>query len=454
MAASPTPEPNAERAKSDDGLRWTAFFQRSQIPIFLLNRRQQLVFVNRAWEALTGLPLGRVRGSLRRRREQRARPFEALKPLMRVLRPPREVLDGQTARIRRLSPRGQVSRGWWEIAFFPLGGGDQLHGVLGTIQLAPLPGAGPASPLPEKLVNLRLQRCHEYRLDHLHSELPAMQRVVEQVRLASQSSVPVLLVGEPGTGKQWVARTVHQLSEQREAPFVALDCSRLPALALEDVLLGEHQPAQRRGVVYLKEPASLSRDLQDQLCQWLSHGEEAEPNRWRVMAGCSVDPALELRAGRLREDLYCQLSLLTIALPPLRERLADLPFLTEQILRRLHGDTDRRITAVAPDALDLLHNHAWPGNLRELHAVLSAASRRARGDRIGLADLAAYLRPSVPVPERALPLKTLLAQVERRLIELALRQTKQNKSRAAELLAIWRPLLLRRMKALGIEEQA
>src|SRR5262249_45490035 len=140
-----------------------------------------------------------------------------------------------------------------------------------------------------------------------------------------------------------------------------------------------------------------------------------------------------------------------------RERLADLPNLTERMLARLNDGGERRIQGLATDAWELCREYSWPGNLRELQAVLADCHARATSDHITVADLPAFLRQAVRLdqmpaaqPDRPMPLDQLLEQAERRLIEVALRRARGNKSRAADILAIWRPRLLRRMEALGI----
>jgi DNA-binding NtrC family response regulator len=130
--------------------------------------------------------------------------------------------------------------------------------------------------------------------------------------------------------------------------------------------------------------------------------------------------------------------------------MADLPTLVERMLVRL-ADSKLALKGLRAEALDVLRGHLWPGNLQELHTVLAEACHQAQGERIELNDLPWYLRNPAPPPERTLPLDTLLKQVERRLILLALQKARNNKTRAAEILAIWRPRLLRRMEALGIE---
>jgi DNA-binding NtrC family response regulator len=326
-------------------------------------------------------------------------------------------------------------------------------GVLGKI--IPI-GAGPTffgQPLPEKLVALRQRHAAWYGLANLDTTSPAMQRVAEQVGLASRLRIPVLLIGEEGTGKQWLARTIHRESAERESVFVALDCKHLPVAALVRVLFGPGGWMQRgTATLYFREPAYLPREVQARLHEVLTGAAEGERPVPRVLAGCSSDPAADVGTGRLLDEWYCWLSPLTIRLPALRERLGDLPGLVRRLLQRAAGGMERAITGLSEEAWELLRGYSWPGNVRELNAVLADACARCQGEVIQASELPWYLRPSAPVVERPLPLDRLLEQVERRLISIALAMARGNKSRAAELLEIWRPRLLRRMEALGIEE--
>ena len=447
MAADPPVPPGA------DDFRWQGFFQRCEEPVFLLNSRRTILFVNRAWEALTGLPLAEARGLVcRRRREPRPNSPEILQ---HALAPPPEALAGKIACVRRLLSGGPAAPRWWDVTFFPFNGPQGLLGMLGRI----VPVAGqqpvPAPLLPERLVALRQGFRQAYCLGSLDSESPALRRVAQQVRLACQTRSPVLVLGEPGSGKEWIARTLHQESSGREQVFAALDCGKLPASALEAVLFGPLLLARASvGTVYLKDPQHLPRELQARIADLLTAGGPdaagSQAPMPRFLAGCSGDPLADAQAGRLLPDLHFALSPLTILVPPLRERLADLPMLIERMLGRL-AERQPPIKGLSAEALDVLRGHLWPGNLQELHTVLAEACHQAQGERIELSDLPWYLRNPAPPPERNLPLDTLLEQVERRLILLALRKARNNKSRAAEILAIWRPRLLRRMEALGID---
>jgi DNA-binding NtrC family response regulator len=172
-----------------------------------------------------------------------------------------------------------------------------------------------------------------------------------------------------------------------------------------------------------------------------------------LLAGFADDPRAEVLAGRLLEEFHCLLSTVTIHLPPLRERLADLPWLIDGFLGRTAPLYERPITGLSAEAVDVLRSYRWPGNLTELYEVVRGACFHAQGARVELADLPYHLRAAMAPAERTLPLDSLLEQVEARLIRLALRLTRNNKTRAAELLAIWKPRLLRRMEALGIKQE-
>jgi PAS domain S-box-containing protein len=485
MVKSAAPEPEKEnqqaasgkqQAASGNSIRWPAFFQHSSEAVFLLNRQRRLFYVNRAWEELTGRPASEVRGQVCKR--QVAAEPGSVEALAGALVPTPEVLAGQPGRVRRLlSCAGQESR-WCDLDFFPLRDEKGVVAILGKITAAPAEVAAATGPLPEELVTLRAAHAQHYRFEYLASSQAAgaapLRQIVDQARLASQTRVPVLIVGEPGTGKQWLARAIHYQGAAREAAFVALDCTHLPGGVLAGLLFGAGGLVWRPqiGTLYFQEPAHLPRDLQDRLIALAADSPSRGP---RLMAGVSNPAKWE---GQPPDDLHCALGTVRLDLPPLRGRpAADLPWLVERLLRRAASDSAGAIPGLTPEAWELVYTYRWPCNLRELYAVLADALAHARERRgpetraeretgaermesrsdrfIDAADLPAYLRlaagPGSP-PSRPLPLEHLLEQAERRLITLALRQTRGNKTRAADLLSVWRPLLLRRMKKLGIAD--
>jgi PAS domain S-box-containing protein len=443
-SAPPDPPPAAV-------FRWQAFFQHAPEPLFWLNHNHVLIHVNSAWEALAGLTAEEAKGLACRRKRPAAPEDEPRKVLAHALCPPPEVAAGAPGRVRRLVPGRAAAQRWWDVEFFPLRGPGGKAGVLGRVR--PVAGAetATAARLPERLMALRQRVAQRYGPELLTGAGPPMRRLADQVRLASRIPAPVLLVGEPGTGKRTLARVIHHLGPTCEHPFAALDCTRLPASAVAEVLFAGGPMA----TVYLKGPAHLPRELQQRLAALTAGAAEAlpeagGPRTLRVLAGCAA-PREDVRAGRLLEELYYALGTLIIDVPPLRERLPDLPVLVDRLLQRAQPSRETPVRGLTPEAWDVLRQHRWPGNVRELYAALAEARTRAAGPLLGVADLPASLRLAQapgPAPDRPLPLDHLLGQAERRLIRLALQRTHGHVQRAAELLGLTYHRLWRRMKAL------
>jgi PAS domain S-box-containing protein len=430
-----------------DTFRWQAFFQHAAQPMYLVNRRRRILFVNRAWEACTGLTLAEVRGRVCRRRSGTAS-LEKEDAILSVCAPPVDAMEGRSCQVRR---RAYGSANWWEIQFLPLAGTNELLGILGTIRVLAAPTDAPQA-LPEKLMALRDRHAARHRLDDLAVGSPTLQRLHEQARLAAQTRLPITLQGEAGAGKQWLARAIHCYGDQRQRYFACLDAERLPAALLGEVLFSPESRRIAFGTIYLREPARLPREWQGRLAETLNQREN--PEFPRLIVGFCRDPRLEIQAGRLLEEFYCAVSPITIVTPPLRERLAELPRFVEIFLQQARELHPHAVKTVGPETMNALRSHGWPENLRELHDVLAGACRRAKTERIELADLPFYLKQGALPAERRLPLDTLLEQVERRLIALALKLTQNNQTRAAELLEIWRPRLMRRMEKFGFKSEA
>ncbi|MGH7170826.1 MAG: sigma 54-interacting transcriptional regulator, partial [Gemmataceae bacterium] len=451
--------------------RWQAFFQRCAEPLFVLDRRRRLLFVNSAWEALTGIAKEQAHLLVCRRPRPVSADDSPEDILAHALTPPPEVPRGASGHVRRLLP-GPTPR-WWEVEFLPLLQEGEQGGYLILGRIRPIPAVEPMrdQPLSEKLVNLRQHRVERFGLDSWASSLPAMRRLLTQARLASQVTAPVLLIGEAGTGKQTLARTIHYLSPRGAGACVVLDCQYLPPAALAALLFGQDRrdggATGREGLaaVYLREPSYLPRDVQLLLCERIARGGDPGSEGAtgpRILAGCSLSPAQAVRSGKLLDELACALGTLVLEVPPLRERRADLPVLVERLLERACIGRAARVTSLSADAWAVFRGYSWPGNLRELYNVLRAACARAGVEQLRAADLPAELRRAVerehlpPRPvDRALPLEQLLEEAERRLIQLALQRVrghKAQKAQAARLLGIPRARLWRRMHALGIAD--
>jgi DNA-binding NtrC family response regulator len=310
-------------------------------------------------------------------------------------------------------------------------------------------------------------------------------------RVAAQD-VTVLITGESGTGKELVARAIYQHSARSKAPFLALNCAAIPENLLESELFGHERGAftgadRRRigkfeqcngGTVLLDEigdmpltlQAKILRLLQDQTFERLG-GNETIRTDVRLIASTHRDLRVRAAEDRFRPDLYYRLGVFTIHLPPLRERLDDLPVLVQHYLRRFSAELGRDVREIAPDALARLRGYSWPGNIRELQSVLRQALLRASGGvllsvflpelnkGIGLSRTSSSLEQSFDlerfIRQRLSPTTNDLAaethrEVDRLLMTLALEYTNGNHRDASRLLGISRQTMRMRLRTLGL----
>ena len=448
-------------------------WQLAREPIFWLDPALKLIWVNRAWEELTGFTAESVVG-LTCQAHGPTRAGDS-SDLAASFHPPPEAMAGRPAGSPTLIYHSGGERLWRRVEFWPFcDAQDRLLGLLGTVRPAEAQASVPDSEghrLHVELLETRRRLQEVYGLDSLIGSGPAHRRLLEQIRLAAGLTVPVLIVGEPGTGKRQVARTIHQQGSGRQKPLIAFDCEALPAELLERELFGASDPdaigttgfggARRPRLslgdgssLLIDEILSLPRDLQARLFEALDPGI-------RLMATTTTEPETALRAERLRPELYFALTTLVLHLSPLRERRDELPVLAQHFLERANQRGGPQRVGFSPDALSILMSYDWPGNLPELARVLEHAIARPPGEgpMIVAEDLPATIRgslgaafnpPAPPSPVK--PLDELLTEVERRLIETALRQSRSNKSRAAEILGISRPRLYRRIKELNLPD--
>ncbi len=289
---------------------------------------------------------------------------------------------------------------------------------------------------------------------------PEMQKIYHVVEQAAPTAASVLITGESGTGKELVAQTIHQLSPRAGFSFVALNCAAIPETLLESEIFGHEKgaftgAAERRqgcfeladrGTLFLDEigemtPATqvkLLRVLQERTFRRLG-GRNEQAVDVRVIAATNADPLEAVQNGKLREDLYYRLNVFALRLPPLRERKEDLPLLAQAFVTEFNTQNQKSIAGVDHEAMRILEQYGWPGNVRELRNVIERATILSAGPFIEPKHLPPALtgEPAAQqAPQLALPPGTTVAEAERRLIMMTLEHTRDNKTRAAEILGI------------------
>ena len=311
------------------------------------------------------------------------------------------------------------------------------------------------------------------RLEDIVGRSPQMLDVYKLVARVATTQSTVLVVGESGTGKELVARAIHSHSPRAASPFVAVNCTALTESLLESELFGHAKGAftgavsAKRGLfeeasggtLFLDEIGDVGGKMQAQLLRVLQEGEirrvggsEAIEVDVRVVAATNRDLEQDVKTGRFREDLYFRINVVTIRLPPLRERRDDVPLLVEHFLAKYASREGRAEAGIAPDAMAALQRHAWPGNVRELENVIERALALSKNGFVLRSDLPPEVAGATPPPPAGLvDDRPTLAELERRYIELILRETAGNKKRAAEVLGIDRRTLYRTLERTGAD---
>ena len=284
----------------------------------------------------------------------------------------------------------------------------------------------------------------------------SVYRIIEQ---AAPTAASVLISGESGTGKELIAQTIHELSPRATFPFVAINCAAIPETLLESEIFGHEKGAftgahdrrtgvfelAHRGTLFLDEIAEMQPATQVKLLRVLQErtfrrlgGRQEQTVDVRVIAATNVDPLEASRSGKLREDLFYRLNVFSLELPPLRHRKEDVPLLVQSFLNEFNRVNGKNVRALEQDAMYILENYAWPGNIRELRNVIERATILAEGDFIEVKHLPATLvaRGEESLPTLTLAPGTTVDEAERKLIILTLEHCRNNKTKAAEILGI------------------
>ncbi len=337
--------------------------------------------------------------------------------------------------------------------------------------------------LRRQVETLRSELTSRYRFSNIIGTSARMNSVFQLMEKIGRVDGTVLVTGESGTGKELVARAIHFASPRQSGPFVVVNCGAVPRDLIESEFFGHVKGAftdaradktgkfeqANSGTIFLDEVGELAQDAQVKLLRALGEreitrvgGTRTVPIDVRVIAATNKDLEAEVARGAFREDLYFRLAVLSIALPPLRERAEDIPLLVEHFVRKYADELGKSVLGFTPAALRSLTGYAWPGNVRELENVIYEAMVLAEGEWVADGTLPARVRlPGAPpseggpaAPGGLPPLKEAVQSVagarERTLILEALRQAGGNRTRAASVLGVSRKTLFNKMTALGI----
>jgi PAS domain S-box-containing protein len=317
---------------------------------------------------------------------------------------------------------------------------------------------------------LRRELAGKFKVGDLTSRSPLMQRVFEVLPAIAVSPSTVLVLGETGTGKELVAKTIHSLSPRSKRPFVAVNCGALPDTLLESELFGyktgaftgaqKNKPGRFAlaigGTLFLDEIGEVSPALQVRLLRVLQErsyeplgATRSEPADVRIIVATNKDLAEEVRQGHFREDLYYRVNVVRVELPPLRRRKEDIPLLTEQFIARFNRLQQKSVQGIDPEALSLLMAHDWPGNIRELENAVERAFILCGNGPISMAHLPAELTAHGSSPEVSSDIRSARDILDAQAIQNALKQNDFNREKAARSLGIHKTTLFRRIKKLG-----
>ncbi|MBN2296676.1 MAG: sigma-54-dependent Fis family transcriptional regulator [Pirellulales bacterium] len=471
-------------------------------PIYVLDDESTIVFCNQLLLTTIGPAAIDLLG--RRCRYHDGNELTGADAVAAGLCPPPRVMSGQpaTGSVSWVGEDGKLHQRW--ARFIPLCDGvcsvgdertaeiEDVVAVVGLIDAAdiptndisavgdsgwldtPQPIVAEAADLHRRVNEFRHSTAARYRVDRLIGNSTAIRRARRQVVLAVTSRASVLLVGQPGTGRQHVAKTIHYAADDtlghavsdigniREketvGPLIPLDCSILGSDLIRSTFVAlkgsSASYSKRCGTLLLNEADELPQEVQAELAAIIS-----QPNFSTRLIATTRQPLDELVAeGKFREDLAALLSTIVVELPPLARRLEDLPLLVQMFVERENARDTKQIGGLTTEAMDLLDGYDWPGNLDELALVITEAHKNAESDTIRADDLPKIIHLAANVtartrrPEETIVLDEYMAQIERELLQRAMWRSKGNKAKAARMLGLNRPRLYRRLIQLGLEK--
>jgi DNA-binding NtrC family response regulator len=356
-----------------------------------------------------------------------------------------------------------LKAGSYQYAKLPLGDEELRLLVQTAIEKRPIYGT-----------NIFLEsKKHEVKFEKLVGQSQQMQEVYRQIRQAAVTDMPILIMGETGTGKDLAAQAIHQQSERKNGPYVAVNLGALPSELVGSELFGHEKGAftgalERRegkfeqaqnGSIFLDEISTIDQKVQVSLLRLIEQkkfqrlgGKKTISTNARLIAASNQNLADTVEQGMFRKDLYFRLDVFRIVMPPLSERAGDVVLLVDEFIRRYNKTFKKNILGISPECISLLESYDWPGNVRELKNVIQRAVLVCEGEVLLMEHMPPRFNPDKPVrPTVTFEIGTTLEEVEHEMIIRALSTTRNNRKRAAELLGISRRALYNKLKRHNIK---
>jgi len=442
-------------------------------PIYVVDDRARLVFCNRALADWTGRKPADLLG---RRCAYHCSPQVGdLDADLALLCPPPEVDTGgadRTATVACRAADGRLRRR--AVRFVALGDDPgETAGVLALVAPADLPEDTDSAPLSENPVaedadslvlhdavrRFRQEAAGRYRADRLIGQTPAIRQVRRQVELAAASRASVTIAGPPGSGRQHIAAAIHYAGAPTPGdPLIPVACSVLGADLIRSTMVGLQSKGPEtsgRSTLLLSDADELPGEVQAELVRLIT----SATFRFRAIA-TATRPLAELAArGSFSESLAAALGTIAIALPPLEQRREDVPLLAQLFLEEANTWGSKQLGGFTAEAMDLLVEYSWPGNVDELVQMVAQVHRTTLGSVVTPADLPKQIHLTAEAAahprreEETIVLDEFLGRIERELLARAMQRTKGNKAKAARLLGLTRARLYRRLLQLGLEEE-
>ena len=444
----------------------------SDVPIFVLDAKRRVRFVNQGCEALTGCRSEQLVGQVCTYSTEES--DSLVDRTLQRLCPPPAVFDGVETEVPMSFESKNGSLGNYLVHYLPLKEGkDEPVAIFSWISPVPVSTtkttSSPAQLLHAELASLRLIAQQRFSIANLISESEAMKRVAVQMESASQSNTALHFWGEAGTGREALARAVHQKSRTETRVFVPIDCGRLPTREIkktfqrifqEQANSGQQPESFQPGTLFLRDAHKLKRELQTLLVEEFQKQNVKPEEQIRIMSASTENLKSMVEQDEFESTCYYLLTPMVVEIPPLRDRRKDIPLLAQAFLEEQNRYGQKQIAGFAPDVLQNWQKYNWPGNLVELKAVIAEICNNFTGTgvitmnempfRFRTGWDAQSLGPSkMPKP---VSLEEQLATFEKEKITEALQMSKGNKSQAAKLLGMTRPKFYRRLETLGLTE--